>query len=133
MKINVAGKDGKTYKVELDKDRGALLFGKKIGDDFEGDLIGIPGYVLEVKGGSDSSGFPMRRDVPGGAKKSVLIGSGTGIRKAKHGMRRRKTVRGNLISDEITQINTAVKKEGAQSLPELLGGKEEKEEKTDAA
>lgn len=127
MKINVGSKDGKTYKLELSADKAALLYGKKLGDELEGDLIGLPGYVLEIRGGSDKSGFPMRKDVSGSGIKSILIGSGPGIRKAKHGLRLRKTVRGNTISADISQLNVIVKKEGSAKLEDLLGKKEEGE------
>ncbi len=125
MKINVGSKDGKTYKIELADDKAGVLYGKAIGDEVEGDLIGLPGYVLEIRGGSDKSGFPMRKDIGGTGKKSILIGSGPGIRKAKHGLRLRKTVRGNTVSSEISQLNVIVKKEGSAKLEDLLGKKEE--------
>ncbi len=127
MKINIGDKDGKTYKVELDAGKSAALAGKKIGEELEGDLIGVPGYIFEIKGGSDNSGFPMRKDVRGAGKKVVFIGGGPGIRKAKKGLRRRKTVRGNTISEEISQVNVIVKKAGAQPLSEMF--KKEEEEK----
>ncbi len=120
MKINISEKDGRTYKTELSGDKAAALFGKKIAEEIEGDLIGAAGYVFIIKGGSDNSGFPMRADVPGSGKKSVLLSGGTGIRKATHGARVRKTVRGNVVSDEISQLNLTVKSEGATKLAELF-------------
>ena len=58
-------KSGKAYQVEL-KDPGAGKFlGKHIGDKIEGDVLGMPGYSVQVTGGSDREGFPMRADLPG--------------------------------------------------------------------
>ena len=58
-------KSGKAYQVEL-KDPGAGKFlGKRIGDKIEGDILGMPGYSVQVTGGSDREGFPMRNDLPG--------------------------------------------------------------------
>jgi small subunit ribosomal protein S6e len=127
MKLNLSEKDGNTYKVELDVDKSRMLVGRKIGEEVEGDLIGAPGYTFIIKGGSDLSGFPMRTDIPGAGKKHILLASGTGIRKAIHGQRLRKAVRGNTVSDQITQVNMIVKTEGAQKLAELFPKAEKKE------
>jgi small subunit ribosomal protein S6e len=98
-----------------------MLFGKKVGDDIEGDLIGIPGYILTIRGGSDNSGFPMRFDVQGMGKKKIFIGSGPGVRRVRKGEKRRKTVRGNVISEDISQLNLVVKQAGPQKLSEIIG------------
>jgi small subunit ribosomal protein S6e len=56
----------------------------------------------------------MRGDLPGSVKKYILLGSGPGYRPERKGLRRRKFVRGNTISDEIYQVNAVqVKGEGA--------------------
>jgi len=128
MKLNLSEKDGNTYKVELDADKSRMLIGRKIGEEIEGDLIGAAGYTFVITGGSDISGFPMRADVPGAGKKHILISSGTGIRKASNGQRVRKSVRGNTISDQITQVNLVVKSAGAQKLAELFPKSAEKKE-----
>src|SRR3989344_2742013 len=65
----VVSHGGKSYQTEKD----APLAGKKIGDVFEGSLIGLPGYKLAITGGSDKSGFPMRNDIEGQARKKEEI------------------------------------------------------------
>lgn len=98
------------------------LLGLKIGDVFDATVIGIPGKI-RITGGSDKAGFPMRADVLGGVKKYVLLSKGTGLREAGKGVRKRKLVRGNTITDEIYQINAVlvegklVKEEGLQQPP----------------
>lgn len=121
MKINIGEKSGKTYKVDLEQEQSSVFYGKTIGEEFDGELIGFTGYTFKITGGSDNSGFPMRSDVSGFNKKKLLINSGVGIRKVHKGIRNRKTVRGNTISDEISQINIVVIKEGSQPLSEKLG------------
>lgn len=121
MKINIGDKSGKTYKVDLEEDKNSLFYGKMIGEEFDGDLIGLGSYTFKITGGSDNSGFPMRNDVSGYNKKKILIESGVGIRKVPKGIRNRKTVRGNTISEDISQINVIVVKEGSQPLSEILG------------
>ena len=119
---------GKSYQVELDKDKEAHISGKKIGEELDGNLVGAAGYTLELTGGSDGSGFPMRTEVHGAAKKPILTSKGTGFNAKRKGERRRKYVRGNTFSTEIVQINAKVKKAGATSLEQLFP-KQEKESK----
>ncbi len=133
MKINIGEKSGKTYKVDLEEDKASSLYSKVIGDEFDGDLIGLSGYTFKITGGSDDSGFPMRRDVSGYNKKKILIGSGVGIRKIRRGNRNRKTVRGNTISNEISQINVTVIKEGPSPISEMLGLDKDKGDEKNAA
>ncbi|MBU0532382.1 30S ribosomal protein S6e [Candidatus Micrarchaeota archaeon] len=119
---------GKSYQVELAKEKEANIIGKKIGDDLDGNLIGAAGYLLELTGGSDGSGFPMRKEVYGAAKKNILTAKGVGFYTKRKGERRRHYVRGNTYSAEIMQVNTRVKKAGATPLDQLFK-KEEKETK----
>lgn len=62
----------KAYQKELEQGQTGLL-GRKIGDKFSGNHIGLAGYELEVTGGSDKEGFPMRRDVDGPGRKKILL------------------------------------------------------------
>ena len=151
MKVAV-GNPGtkKTYKVELAMDKAQPLFGKKIGQEFNGEAIGLDGYKLKITGGSDLSGFPMRRDIEGTGKRRVLLKVGSlGFRKRRYhsipegegakkklketrkGERRRKAIRGNTISDAIRQVNCVVTKAGKATPEKLLGleAKPEAEEK----
>ena len=130
MKIVVSDpKTGKSYSVELDKSKSAMLYGKKIGDEIDGNDLGIPGYKVVITGGSDSSGFPIRRGIPGVRKSKILISKGVGVRKTKHGTRLRKTVRGDNVSEEISEINTKITTYGSKPLTEIFGSEKPKEEK----
>ncbi|GBC72655.1 hypothetical protein HRbin04_00045 [archaeon HR04] len=53
----------------------------------------------------------MRPDVHGAVKKYVLLTKGIGLRKARKGERVRKLVRGNVISEDIYQINAVLVEE----------------------
>ena len=102
--------------------------GKKIGDTIQGDPIGLEGYELQITGGSDTSGFPMRPDLKTVGRKKILIVKGTGIRNNRKGVKRRKTVVGHQISINTKQINLKVIKEGSKKLDEIFGKKEAKPE-----
>lgn len=108
FKLIVANpKTGKTSMHEL-KDRQAQpLVGLKVGDQFDGTVLGLEGKI-KITGGSDKSGIPMRRDVHGGVKKYVLLSEGVGLRNMGEGERKRKLVRGNVITDEIYQVNAVL-------------------------
>jgi small subunit ribosomal protein S6e len=93
---------GKTIMQEL-KDRAAQpLLGSKIGGVLDSSVIGVAGGKLKITGGSDKSGTPMRSDVHGGVKKYVLLSTGVGNRSEA---RIRKLVRGNMVTEEIYQLN----------------------------
>lgn len=96
------------FQVRVSEDVASKLIGLRIGDKVDGRLIGFPNVTLEVRGGADLAGFPMRADVEGAVKKYLLLSSGTGFRPKKKGERRRKLIRGNTISPDIVQINTVV-------------------------
>jgi len=49
-------------KNSFQKDyEGKSLLGKKIGEEFEGGLIGLDGYKLKITGGSTKEGFRKAR------------------------------------------------------------------------
>ena len=117
-KIVIGSKDGKTIQKELAEEQSSILLNKKIGDKVNGDEIGLEGYEFEICGGSDNSGTPMRRDVEGTGKKEVLCVKGIGVHKKRKGQKQRKKVCGNVISEQISQINIKVIKEGKSPLAE---------------
>ncbi len=119
---------GKSYQVEVEKDKEALIVGKKIGDQLDGSVVGAAGYVFVLTGGSDGSGFPMRKDVQGSARKKVLVAGPPGFHPKRKGERKRVSVRGNVYSDAIVQVNVKVVKKGDTPLDQLFGG-----EKKDAS
>ncbi|MDD5022972.1 MAG: 30S ribosomal protein S6e [Candidatus ainarchaeum sp.] len=122
-------KTGKSYQVELSEDKKAFLLDKKIGEKVEGSLIGADGYEMEITGGSDDSGFPMRNDIYGSRKVRAHLGKGVGYRPESKGEKKKKMVRGNAVSSETSQVNMRVMKEGSKKLEELFGKpKEEKKE-----
>lgn len=120
---------GKAQTVQLNPQQFSLLIGKKIGDVIDGSPFGLKGVMLKITGGTDKDGFPMRPDVSGPRRVSILLSGGVGFhprekppskkkkkrnRRLVKGLRKRVTVRGNTISDAIAQINTVIveKKEG---------------------
>lgn len=108
FKVIISDSDGTSKAVELEDAHAVPLIGKKIGDIIDGAVVGLPGYKVQITGGSDKDGFPMRPDVHGGVRRSVVLSGGVGFNPNREGERRRKTVRGNVITDEIVQINMKI-------------------------
>ena len=129
-------KSGKAYKKDVSGDEAEAFLGKKIGDKITGSKVGFAGYEFEITGGSDSSGFPMRKDVSGTARKRILLVSGLGTRHKRKGMKKRKLVAGNMIHTKTTQINLKVLKSGKTPLgeaPTVEAAPKEAEEKKEEA
>ena len=109
FKVIVSDPETGTSKVvELEESRAAPLVGRRIGETVEGALVDLPGQKLQIVGGSDKDGVPMRPSVHGGVRRSVVLAGGVGFNPKNNGERKRKTVRGNVITDEIVQVNTKI-------------------------
>ena len=120
-------KAGKSYAKTLPENMDFI--GKKMRDKVDGGMLGLHGYELEITGGSDKAGFPMRGDVEGIARKRPLITSGVGARGLKKGQKARKLVAGNTATADTAQLNFKAVKYGKDSLARLFGKEEAAEEK----
>ncbi|CAI8388428.1 MAG: 30S ribosomal protein S6e [Euryarchaeota archaeon] len=151
-KLDRTTKNGKkktyspSYKTVISGNNHAQLLGKKIGDIIDGIFVGegestLTGYKLEITGGSDKTGTPMRRDLEGGSRQSILVTASTGFKghnlvsKTKkgeekrfrykpEGMRKRRVFRGNTVTQDTRQINLKVVDAGNIGLDKLLGEEE---------
>ncbi len=120
---------GKAYQKVVSGANANKLIGKQIGDVINGTLVDLPpDYELQITGGSDKDGFPMRPDLPGTGRKRILLSGGVGYRPKEKGVRKKKTVRGRVISKDIVQINMKVVKHGKIPLEEFFKKKEEESE-----
>ena len=129
-------KAGKSYQKAVPLD---ALKGKKIGEKVDGKFLGLDGYELEITGTSDFAGFTGMKGVSGIGLKGELLSLGKAMhkppkgdkkkpKKPPQGLRIRKTVRGEIISDAVVQINTKVVKEGAKKLSEVFPDQNKKPE-----
>jgi len=101
------------------------MIGKSTGGEIDGAAMGLSGYKLKITGGSDSDGIPMRPDIPEGTRRKILVSGGTGFKPTRPGVRKRKTVRGRVVTTDIVQVNAVVVKKGKKPLNSLLGGDSE--------
>ena len=117
---------GRTFQKEIKDSVASPFLGLNIGETVKGDGMELSGYELQITGGSDYCGFPMRKGILGQRKKITILG-GIGFRGAGKGIKRRKTVCGHKIHERISQINLKVTKPGTKKLAEIFG-QEKKEE-----
>jgi small subunit ribosomal protein S6e len=101
-------KTGKSQIVELEGTNAQPLIGRRIGEEIDGSVLALPNARLLIMGGSDKDGIPMRPDIQGGARVKTILSSGRGYHPREKGQRRRKSVRGNLITDETYQLNLKI-------------------------
>ncbi len=121
--------NGKSYNFEVTGHHANNLVGKKIGDQIDGINVNLPGYKLQITGGSDKSGFPMRGDFEGSARRRLLLTEGIGFHPGESGKRQRVSVRGNRISADIQQINMKVAKAGTKPVGEHFANMPKQEKK----
>jgi small subunit ribosomal protein S6e len=134
FKVIVSDPETGTSKVvELEEARAVPFIGRKIGESIDGAVVDLPAHRLQIMGGSDRDGVPIRPNVHGGGRRKVVLSGGVGFNPQNKGQRRRKTVRGEVITDEIAQINTQIiqkPKKPSKNKSELLP-QEAKEEPAD--
>ena len=114
-------KSKKTFHLEAESE---ALMGKLIGEKVSGEDIDskLAGTELEITGTSDKSGFPGKKEIEGTGTRRMLLTKGFGFHRLKlkkknavrkpisRGMRKRRTLRGNVITQDVVQINLKVLK-----------------------
>lgn len=109
FQVVVADPDsGATYQTEVSGQDANRFLGRDLGDEVDGGAVGLDGVTIELTGGSDEAGRPMRSDVAGAELKELLLEGGVGYNPSRDGERKRITVRGRRISEATAQINAAM-------------------------
>ncbi|MDD5417454.1 MAG: 30S ribosomal protein S6e [Candidatus Nanoarchaeia archaeon] len=123
FKITIADvkSKGQTYQTIVKDAEASKLVGKKIGDKIQGDLFGLSGYEFEITGGSDKQGTPMRKNISGSKRIKLLLKKGVGFHPERKGVRAKKSVLGNTVSEVTAQINTKVITYGKDDLKAKFG------------
>jgi len=114
-------KTGKAYQRVVTGAHANKLIGKEVGELINGTIVELPpDYELQITGGSDKDGFPIRPDIPGSARRRILLSGGVGYKPKERGVRKKKMVRGRVITRDIVQINMKVVKHGKIPLEEYF-------------
>ena len=121
FQINLGASEGKTYRLDIEEENKISQFiGLTLGTELDGDFLGFDGYKFLITGGSDTDGFPMISSVQGAMRKRILSSGGVGFKPSRKGQRKRKSVRGNTISEDILQINLKILTMGSNKIAEIL-------------
>merc|ERR1712151_873392 len=100
-------------------------YDRRMAQEVDGSVIGeeFTGYIFRISGGNDKQGFPMRQGVLTNSRVRLLCKKGhKTYRQRRTGERKRKSVRGCIVGQDIAVLNLVVTKIGENSVPGLTDG-----------
>merc|ERR1711943_56033 len=124
MKLNMSCPETGLQKcVTIEEDKKLLpFFDKRMSQEVAGDSLGdeFKGYRFRITGGNDKQGFPMMQGVLCPDRVRLLLKKGSKrYRQRRTGEMKRKSVRGCIVSHDLSVLNLVVVKKGEQQIPGL--------------
>eukprot|EP00518_Triparma_eleuthera_P003301 CAMPEP_0182462168 /NCGR_PEP_ID=MMETSP1319-20130603/6522_1 /TAXON_ID=172717 /ORGANISM="Bolidomonas pacifica, Strain RCC208" /LENGTH=243 /DNA_ID=CAMNT_0024661563 /DNA_START=70 /DNA_END=801 /DNA_ORIENTATION=+ len=127
MKMNIAYPATGLQKILEIDDEAKLqnLYERRMAQEVDGGILGEEwaGYVLRITGGNDKQGFPMKQGVLTNTRVRLLLTKGSGCyRPRRVGERKRASVRGCIVSHDLSVLNLVVTKKGPAEIAGLTDG-----------
>merc|ERR1712080_214484 len=123
LKVNIAyPTQGSIINTKVESLAAQRFNGLKILDTFDGELINPEwkGHKFQITGGCDKDGFPMVQNIYTDKRIRPLLKMGmTGFRCRKKGLRKRKSVRGCVVSEQTGLLNVKLVETGQNPIPGL--------------
>merc|ERR1711966_182287 len=124
MKLNISCPETGAQKcIDIDDDKKLLpFFDKRMAQEVAGDTLGdeFKGYRFRITGGSDKQGFPMMQGVLTPERVRLLLRKGSKCyRQRRTGEMKRKSVRGCIVSQDLSVLNRVLVKKGPAEIPGL--------------
>ena len=111
FKIIVSDPESGTSKVvELEEARAAHSSAENSAKSLDGAIVDLPAQKVNIMGGSDKDGVPMRGNVHGGVRRAVVLSGGAGFKPKRKAKENAKPSAEASITDEIAQINMKILK-----------------------
>merc|ERR1711869_193640 len=122
MKLNLACPEtGAAKAISIDEDKKLLpFFDKRISQEVDGDSLGdeFRGYRFRITGGNDKQGFPMLQGILTPERVRLLLRKGSKCyRQRRTGEMKRKSVRGCIVSQDLSVLNLVIVQNGSSPLP----------------
>jgi len=124
MKLNISYPANGSQKLfDIDDERKLRIFmEKRMGNEVPGDSLGDEwkGYIFRITGGNDKQGFPMKQGVMLPTRVSLLLSDGHSCyRPRRTGERKRKSVRGCIVGQDLSVLALSIVKQGDGDIPGL--------------
>jgi len=124
MKLNMSyPATGSQKMIDIeDENKLRAFIDKRMSSEVEGDSLGdeFKGYIFKISGGNDKQGFPMKQGVLTHTRVRLLLSKGHSCyRERRPGERKRKSVRGCIVSADLSVLNLVVVKKGEAEIPGL--------------
>jgi len=124
MKLNISyPANGSQKLLEVEDERKLRVFmEKRMGNEVPADSLGDEwkGYIFRITGGNDKQGFPMKQGVMLPTRVRLLLSDGHSCyRPRRTGERKRKSVRGCIVAQDLSVLALAIVKQGDNDIPGL--------------
>jgi len=124
MKLNISyPATGCQKLIDIDDEKKLRPFyEKRMAQEVEADSLGDEwkGYVFRITGGNDKQGFPMKQGILTNTRVRLLLSKGHSCyRPRRNGERKRKSVRGCIVDQNLSVLSLVVRRKGESEIEGL--------------